>query len=375
MHDSFVGRLVAGSVATSMFAGCVPSRSDEPPPHMVGRCDHLGAVGQWENVTPPDIMLSGAYTGVLMTLADPVTSGTVYATTYQSGVYKSTDCGASWVKTNTGRNGARLDSGRIWSAVIDPVDPTVLYALTGYGADGLWKTTNGGVDWDQVLPLTAWPGVPGFLARVAIDPTNHLHLVINFHDNCSGSHAGVCFGETTDGGMTWNVIDFPASLKNGWAEGTGVIIVDSKKWLYANGELYLTVDGGGSWNKVSGTVGPDTALFKVPGGAFYIGSGGGVLTSPDLSQWTSIPNSGHLLQQVTGDGVNLYAAYGFYPPNSGAPIVWSASYQTPSHWSVLSTPGLPSPLSAGANDMDYDGDHHVLYAALQGEGMWRVVTR
>jgi hypothetical protein len=347
---------------------------DEPPPHMVGQCNQLAAVGQWENITPPGVVLDQGYTGVLMTLADPVNTGTVYATTYQNGVYKSTDCGATWVKTNTGQNGTQLDSGRIWSAVIDPIDPTVLYALTGYGADGLWKTTNSGVDWNQVLPLSSLPGVPGFLARISMDPTNHQHLVINFHDNCSGSHAPVCFGETKDGGMTWNVIDVPASLVSGWAEGTGVIVADSKTWLYSNGGLYLTKDGGNSWHQVSNQANVDTAQFQVPGGSYYVGSASGVLSSTDLSNWTLIPNSGGLVQQVIGDGVNLYAVEGFYAPNDGMTLMWSASYQNPSQWSVLSTPGLQMPLTAGANGMDYDADHHVLYVALQGDGMWRFVT-
>ena len=182
-------------------------------PHATGKCDGLGAVGQWENITPPNIKLEPPYTGPITALEDPQNSGTIYTTTYRSGVFKSTDCGATWTKTNTGRNGAHLDTGAIWSAVIDPVAPKTLYALTGYGDAGLWKTTNAGVNWDQILP--SGTGMPGFVARVNLDPTNHLHVIINFHDNCTMGHTPVCIGESKDGGATWKVLDFPTSLKNG----------------------------------------------------------------------------------------------------------------------------------------------------------------
>ena len=180
-------------------------------PHATGKCDGLGAVGQWENITPPNIKLEPPYTGPITVLENPQTSGTLYTGTARSGVFKSTDCGATWTKTNTGRNGARLDTGNIWSAVIDPVAPKTLYALTGYGDAGLWKTTNGGVDWDQILP--SGTGMPGFVARVTMDPTNHLHVIINFHDNCTGGHTPVCIGESKDGGATWKVLDFPRRSK------------------------------------------------------------------------------------------------------------------------------------------------------------------
>jgi hypothetical protein len=101
--------------------------------------------------------------------------------------------------------------------------------------------------------------------------------------------------------------------------------------------------------------------------------------SSDSATWTPIPNSGSHLQQVIGDGVNLYAFEGFYAPTVWEPagnlFLWTAPYTNPMKWTLASTPGLPSPLTAGANDVDYDADHHVLYAAIQGAGMWRMKTR
>jgi hypothetical protein len=346
-------------------------------PHTVGKCDGLGAVGQWENITPPGVTLSPPYTGTIVAIADPQNSGTVYTTTSSKGVFKSTDCGATWTKTNTGRNAQQLDSGSIWSAVIDPVASGTLYALTGYGPAGLWKTTNGGVDWDQVFPSGI--GMPGFVARVTMDPTDHLHLIINFHNDCTGGHTPVCFGETKDGGTTWNVLDFPPSIANAWGEGTAVLPIDATHWLYENWNLYYSSDAGATWKLVTpggkdACGGIQGGYFKALNGAYYLTSQNcGVLTSPDGATWSKIPSSGSGLDVVGGDGSRLYAAQGFQPP--GSPYIWSAAYSDPTHWSVPATPGLPSTLSAGFTSMDVDMDHHVLYSAIQAAGLWRVVTR
>ena len=50
------------------------------------------------------------------------------------------------------RAGSALDKGRQWTMAIDPVNSSVLYANSGYGPAGLYKSTNGGVDWTQILP-------------------------------------------------------------------------------------------------------------------------------------------------------------------------------------------------------------------------------
>jgi hypothetical protein len=347
----------------------------------VGDCNGLGAVGQWEKISPLSTL--GA-TGALVPLTNRQVSGTLYLTTSVDGIFKSVDCGGSWTKVNTGRHGDQLElpasNGGVWSAVIDPVDPNTLYAEDGYGGNGngLWKSTNGGVDWDQMLPTDG--SLPLFLARVQIDPTDHLHLIVNFHANCAAPHQPVCFGETKDGGATWNVVDFPPALAGGAAEGTGVVILNATTWIYTNGpftNFWYTNDSGGSWTAKSplygsNSFGSSTSFFQDSNGKYYMAAGPGVLTSPDFANWSLIPNSGAALQQVIGDGTRLFAIEGFYPP-AGRPFVLFATYADPQTWSKVDTTGLP--LNDGANAADYDPDHHVLYVAIGPDGLWRMVTK
>lgn len=343
------------------------------PPHVVGKCDGLAKVGQWEEITPSGMIKDPPYEGALMGLVDPNNSGTVYVTTSANGIFKSTDCGSSWKKINTGRNGSQLDQGKIWSAVLDPAAPNTLYVITGYGPAGLWKSTNGGVDWDDILPKGQ--GMPGFVARVSMDPTNHLHLLINFHDNCTGGHTPVCFGETTDGGKTWAVKDFPTSLQKEWGEGTFLMPLDEKRWLFEYWDLYFTGDAGKTWKKVDtgGAAAIQGPYFKAPDGSYWLTSALGVLTSKDGEHWSTIPNSFGNMDAIVGCGNRLFSVVGFQPPD-GNEFVYSATYSAPTKWSALDTPGLPKPMKSGANSVVCDNDHNIVYTAAQAGGFWRMVT-
>jgi hypothetical protein len=357
--------------------GGVDGSSDDgatvAPQHVVGSCTGLAAAGQWENISPPGLTTMAPYTGALMVVPDPTTSGTVYVGTSKNGMFKSTDCGATWTKTNTGRNGSQLDMGEIWSAVIDPIDSQTLYVLTGYGPSGLWKSTNGGVDWDNVLPSNM--SFPGFVERVSIDPTNHLHVVTCFHENCTGSANPVCFAETKDGGMTWNVVNFPTALANMWAEGSSVLLIDSTHWIFEAWDIYFSPDEGTTWTKVTPGAAGDiqNQYFRTPDGTYYLTAANGIISSPDGQHWTQIANGPGGTDTIVGDGANLFAVVGFQPPST-ATYVYTAPYSNTSSWSSLSTPGFPASANSGANDAAYDYDHHILYTAAQAEGLWRTVT-
>jgi photosystem II stability/assembly factor-like uncharacterized protein len=81
-------------------------------------------------------------------VVDPTRSGVLYAGG-RAGVFKSTDGGASWSPVNTG-----LKTLNIRTIAMSPQDPNVLY--TGTNGSGLYRTSDGAATWVRV-PLTPVP--------------------------------------------------------------------------------------------------------------------------------------------------------------------------------------------------------------------------
>src|SRR6476619_3256987 len=87
---------------------------------------------------------------------------------YGNGLYKSDDGGKTW------RNVGLRTSEHIGRIAIDPKDPNIVYvaaqgALWGPGGDrGLYKTTDGGKTWKQILKISENTGV----TEVVIAPQN-----------------------------------------------------------------------------------------------------------------------------------------------------------------------------------------------------------
>ena len=121
-------------------------------------CNALGALGVWQNITPPQIPIvtdspignfSNGSEGMTSVKVDPRDPATVYAAgghqtccgTGSDGLFKSVDCGATWTKLDTGRNGSLIDTGWLWygGLLVDPTNTQVMYVESGYGAEGLWK--------------------------------------------------------------------------------------------------------------------------------------------------------------------------------------------------------------------------------------------
>ena len=195
------------------------------------------------------------------------------------GIYKSVDGGKNWFNT-----GLR-DAQQIGGLAIDPTTKNrVFAAVVGhpYGANterGVYRTTNGGVNWERVLFIDENTGA----IQVAIDPTNPNIIYADlFAQRLAPWENGVFAGENSglyksvDGGTTWK------KLTNGlptFKEELGrigfCIAPNQPNRLYAtvdaneeNGGIYRSDDGGDSWKKLSGDVrlwgrGSDFAEIKV----------------------------------------------------------------------------------------------------------------
>lgn len=183
--------------------------SVEDPCIAAGTCPD----GVWLVHTLPGFV-SGTDT-VQTILNDPVRSSDFYAFVGSNGggtikVYASTDYGNTW----TNRNTTAGVTGNPWGASIDPNparDPSTkptMWTPSGYGANGAWKSIDGGVTWtrsagaDSAFDSYNAQGATD-LYHIQIlpdDPPNH--VLATYHYGFKNNNDGG-FGETWDGGATW----------------------------------------------------------------------------------------------------------------------------------------------------------------------------
>jgi hypothetical protein len=347
-----------------------------------GTCDDLAPVGTFENVTPAELASSnwcvpgycqagGKDTyGAVAFVLERSHSGTIVLGTASLGIWKSTDCGSSWVHINTGTNGAALDAGRNWSMVIDPTDSSVIYTVTGYAGPGFYKTTDGGQNWQQMFPadLMAKFPAPG-IERLSMDPTNHLHLTATFHGTCQNAPSAACMAETRDGGGTFTLTKSAFS----WSEGDGQAMVGDKTWFYGQVDqgVWRTIDGGASWSQVHAGFGwASGCIYTATDGTLYTGNGFGMMSSKDGVTWTTMsgspafggPNGGC---PIADDGETIWVGSWGLADDRGT---FSAPLKNPTTWTNMNSPKVVT----GAGWLDYDADHHVLYKANSTGGFWRV---
>ncbi len=166
---------------------------------------------------------------------DPNNSTTVYVSRTGTGVYKSTNGGASWQAANSGMPSTfDFRSCCVSAVIIDPQNANTLYVPSQNGV--IFKSTNGGASWSAAgtvlaLPLTLQPQ-PGSNVLV-IDPQNTSTLY-------AATHTGVL--KSTDGGTSWNVVN--SGLRDTPVSAVA-INPQVPSFIYA-GNL-LSTDAGNTW--------------------------------------------------------------------------------------------------------------------------------
>jgi len=351
----------------------------------VGACDNLPAPGLWQNVTPTGHSSKPAVNGTVgaAIIVDPFDPRIVWlgTGTENDEIWRSDDCGATWSRANTGPGSMSygptsrgVGDGAQWSMQIDPVDRGVLYAVSGYGAQSLWKTTNSGQSWQDALEGSEYETHADyrFVNNVSLDPTDHLHLVVSTHGACEAPYAPSCIAETKDGGSSWRVLKAPEA----WVEGGGLVLVKGGLWLWCGSSMMVTTDSGASWS-TDALAGGGTceaeytirAFVPAANGKYYLGSRSGVLESTDGAKWTHVPGTGGFMVMIAQGSKRLFAA------NQWQPSLRSAALGDDQTWSDLPTPPqLSQGSDGGIPFLAYDDAHGILYASMFSGGVARMVT-
>ena len=132
----------------------------------------------------------------------------VYVATRGHGIFRSDDGGQTWIAKNSGlpKGIGAPPVAPIESAVLDPKDPDVAYAVLE--AMGLFKTTNGGLKWRRLEN-----DLPGILPHrsqewiLAIDSDRPRRLLLWANWPVNSERVDSAFFLTTNGGERWQRID------------------------------------------------------------------------------------------------------------------------------------------------------------------------
>jgi photosystem II stability/assembly factor-like uncharacterized protein len=230
---------------------------------------------------------------------DPNNPSILYAGTYGGGVFKSTNAGESWLEANTGLT--ELNSRYVYGLAIHPSNSATIYAPTG---GGIFKSTNGGGRWVSVA-ATAY-------GSLVIDPADANTIY-------AGSRDGLL--RSTDGGANWFNVGFRGlsilALTVSPADSNTIYTCPAYISLRSHAQgIYKSTDRGGSWvnlgfyNEWITTIIVD---FRNPSTVYTLLPGKGIFKSTDGgASWSGVNTE--ITRQFWGFGLSPRDSDTIYAP-------------------------------------------------------------
>ncbi len=155
-----------------------------------------------------------------------------------SGLYRTADGGKSWTLLTAAANKGlpKTPWGRT-EVVIAPSDPKIVYAMIESTDSALFRSSDGGVTWEQRDKSQHMVWRPFYFARLIVDPTNPEHLFKAGLNVIVSEDGGRSFADTSGGshGDWHDVWIDPGNTKH-------LIGID-------DGGLWTSHDGGSRWWK------------------------------------------------------------------------------------------------------------------------------
>ena len=199
---------------------------------------------RWTHIGPQNI--GGRTRSILVQGESASSTHTLYAGGVTGGVFKSTDGGESWYALND-----LMPNLNINTLAQDPNNNNVIYAGTGewgggFIGAGIFKTTNGGVNWSQLDNTTEYY----YVQRIVVSP-NDSNVVY------AATYMGLY--KSSDAGKNWTKIN------SGSHWDVAIINKNNTDYVYAfikNNGLMVSFDSGNQFNYKIGSSGDNTSYSR-----------------------------------------------------------------------------------------------------------------
>jgi photosystem II stability/assembly factor-like uncharacterized protein len=216
----------------------------------------------WQLAGPTNI--PGRITDIAV---DPTDSATIFAASAGAGLFKTTDRGFTWIPVFD-----EVGTYSMGAVAIDPNNPDVVYAGTGeingrvqtYDGTGIYKSIDGGANW-------TFAGLPHSygIGRILVDPNNSNVVYAAVMGRLWEGNPERGLYRSTDGGTNWTQVLyisdytgcaeiiihpstgtlFAAMWERSWSmESTYTV---SEAMVGPNSGLYRSIDGGDTWQLVN----------------------------------------------------------------------------------------------------------------------------
>jgi photosystem II stability/assembly factor-like uncharacterized protein len=319
--------------------------------------------------TNPDV----AYVGAL---------GHGFGPNHERGVYKTTDGGKNWTQVLF-----RDDSTGISDLAMDPSNPDVLYAAfwqvertpwgftSGGKGGGLFKTTDAGAHWTE---LTGNPGLPRGLwgnVGLAVSPAKPSRVWAIIEADSGGVY------RSDDGGATWTWVNHDHKLRErAWYYMR--ITADPKDsdvvWAVNTG-LYRSKDGGRTFDHVPDPHGDNHDLWIAPNDPQRMiesNDGGSNVSINGGKTWTDQDYATAQFYHVTTTNHFPYRVCGAQQDNSGVcgPSRWPGGIPRSQWYDVSGESGYIQARPDSA-DITYGGDNSGFLARVDHKtDFWRMIS-
>ncbi len=256
-----------------------------------------------------DLALEGIATDLVV---DPTDPSVLYAAVYGQGVYKSTDTGASWTHSSTGM-AAGIEVARRINLAIAPSAPQTLYASlqTNESAGSgllMYRTVDGAASWrhlpaeDASCWYQCW-----YDMTIAVHPENPQTVYFG----------SLRLYRSIDGGQSF------ANHHNGIYVDEHLLVFDTLRganalYLANDGGVYRTINGGDSWTSLA----TNLAVAQYYRGIGLHPSIAGVTLGGTQDQGTQRSSSGTTVWEKVMGGDGGYTAF-----DAENPATWYAETQ------------------------------------------------